>query len=283
MTYDPSKYADLSYSTEWLVRAAATNRAFLDLKSPRDPRVLQAIGRVDRRRFLDDTVVTLNHAQAEDLDRLAATLFAIQGAESSRIIIPGSKPGPTANDLRISAIKTLRNLTVASVPVRELAYNDVPYPIGYEMSCSQPSLVAFMDDVLDLQPGYNILEVGAGCGYHAAVTAELIGKDGRLTTVEIVPGLAVKAARNLREYENVNVLDADGSRGYAQNSPYDRIYFTAGSKRFDPFYLINQLNEGGILLYPDDKAFNLLRRKGNEFSREQFGNVVFTPLTGENA
>ena len=104
-------------------------------------------------------------------------------------------------------------------------YYDGPIPIGYDATCSMPSLVALMADMLDLKKGLNVLEIGTGCGYSAALTTHLI-KPGKLTTVEIVPELAEMGKKNLEKHfgslENkIQVVEGDGSVGFNENAPYD--------------------------------------------------------------
>ncbi|MBI4020657.1 MAG: protein-L-isoaspartate O-methyltransferase [Candidatus Aenigmarchaeota archaeon] len=181
-----------------------------------------------------------------------------------------------------AAFSLMGSLETFNVSPRALAYNDITLPIGYDQRCSKPSLVAFMNDILDLHDGHTVLEIGAGCGYHAAVTRELIGASGRLTTVEIVPELAKKAAGNLKGYRNLDVVEGSGSSGYAKAAPYDRIYLTAGVKiyGFDERVFLDQMNtDDGAFLYPDPTAFNLARYEKGTLRRKrlQIG-LSFVPL-----
>lgn len=148
-----------------------------------------------------------------------------------------------------------------------MAYNDTTLPVGYDQKCSRPSLVALMTDLLDIMPDHNVLEIGTGCGYHAAITRQLAS---RITTVEIIPQLANASRINLEGYGNIEVVCCDGSRGYPNNSPYDRIYLTPGAKG-DIRHLAGQLREDGKILYPDQEAFNLLTYHNGTFRRERFG------------
>jgi len=169
-------------------------------------------------------------------------------------------------------------------------YYDGPIPIGYDATCSMPSLVALMADMLDLKKGLNVLEIGTGCGYSAALTTHLI-KPGKLTTVEIVPELAEMGKKNLEKHfgslENkIQVVEGDGSVGFNENAPYDRIYLTAAPdiRTFKPEKLLSQLATPGILLFPETTthALYVYKKTKTETKIEPFFGVVFVPLQGEN-
>lgn len=174
------------------------------------------------------------------------------------------------------------------------AYFDRPVDIGYGQTCSQPSMVAFMCDILELKEGMKVLEVGSGCGYHAAITSHLIGQGGFLTTLEYIPELARMARKNLRRHfgsklvKMVEVVQGDGSVGYPKNGPYDRIYLTAGIslKSFDPLVLAKQLNsDGGILIFPEGEGF-LFKQvyvKRKLVMEKSYERVSFVPLRGKNS
>ncbi len=187
----------------------------------------------------------------------------------------------------ISAMRKADRALFAPPSAKDV-YADVPLPIGNQQTCSQPSMVAAMAALLELSPGLKTLEVGAGCGYSAAVTAELISPGGSLYSVELIPELAASAKRNLGKLSfdaQVNVLEGDGSVGLPENSPFDRIYLTAGiGPFFDEALLIRQLNEGGILLYPESHGdmFKVKKIDG-DLTRERFHGVAFVFLRGRNS
>jgi len=173
-------------------------------------------------------------------------------------------------------------------------YSDEALSIGYEQTCSQPSMVAFMCDVLDLKEGMNVLEIGSGCGYHAAVTSHIISQSGFLTTLEYIPQLVNMAEKNLRRHfghgldERLKVVNGDGSIGFRQNSLYDRIYLTAGVKlgHFDHSILVAQLNpENGILLFPQESGslFREIYENGSIVSEDAYAGICFVPLKGKNS
>ncbi len=200
--------------------------------------------------------------------------------------IPDEEETLTAISASAQALKVSR---------KDLAYNDEALSIGYGQTCSQPSMVAFMADALDLKPGMKILEIGTGCGYHAAVTAELIGTTGKVYSLEYLPELADLAEENLKKHfglryqKMVTVIKGDGSTGLPEQAPFDAIYLTAGVKleHFEPGILAQQLKlPGGILLYPEEDGLmvkEIYGQYGNIKDIQFYRRVFFVPLRGENA
>jgi protein-L-isoaspartate(D-aspartate) O-methyltransferase len=177
--------------------------------------------------------------------------------------------------------------------LRSQAYLDMPLPIGYGQTISAPHMVAMMCELLELEAGHIVLEVGAGCGYHAAVISEIIApkkaeKPGHIYTIEIVEKLAETARRNLEETSyssRVTVIVGDGSLGLPEHAPYDRILVTAAAPDVPP-PLIEQLKPGGIIVIPIGEAYayqtlRVLRKKPNGTVRwEDLFGVAFVPLRG---
>ncbi len=145
---------------------------------------------------------------------------------------------------------------VAKVPRHEFvptemqpyAYLDGPLPIGFGKTISQPFMVALMTDVLDLRRSDIVLELGTGLGYQAAVLAEL---SGRLFSVEIIEELASAARQNLlrQGYKNIEIRVGDGSRGWPEHAPFDKILVAAGAELIPPT-LLQQLKPGGKMVLP---------------------------------
>ncbi len=171
--------------------------------------------------------------------------------------------------------------------VRNYAYEDRPVPIGFNQTCSQPSMVAFMLDKLDIKPGDKILEIGAGCGYAAAIASCLCAPNGSVYASEIIPELANFMHTNLAGYlERVTILAEDGSEGFGQYAPFDRIFISAGvaSNKFNRNVLLDQLVEGGILLYPETYGNKfLIKKESSGLVNETFFGVSFVPLRGKNS
>lgn len=169
--------------------------------------------------------------------------------------------------------------------IRSRSYDDTPLPIGQGQTISAPHMVAIMCDILDLQKGMNVLEVGGGSGYHAAVMAEIIGPEGHVYSVERVPELVSRAREALKRAGilNVTVVEGDGSNGLPEHAPYDRISVAATAPAV-PEPLKDQLKVGGKLVIPVGVGYQelLLVTRKNGFVVEEKMGVVFVPLIGEH-
>ena len=164
------------------------------------------------------------------------------------------------------------------------AYKDHPLPIGEGQTISQPYVVALMTQALTITPGQKVLEIGTGAGYQAAVLAELTGN---VYTIEILPGLAQKAAQRLQAlgYASVKVKCGDGYAGWEEYAPFDFIIITCAADHVPP-PLLKQLKMGGKLIMPLGGAFftqdlTLVTKKedGNEVT--SITGVAFVPMTGK--
>lgn len=167
----------------------------------------------------------------------------------------------------------------------DLAYRDHPLPIDYGQTISQPYIVAWMTELLELKPGEKVLEIGTGSGYQAAVLAEL--DDVEVYTIEIVPELAEIAAKRLDElgYSAVEVRQADGYYGWPEYAPFDAIIVTAAPDHLPP-PLVEQLTEGGRLVIPIGppggyQSLWKFVKEGGDVTAYNMGGVRFVPFTGE--
>ncbi|HTW70369.1 MAG TPA: protein-L-isoaspartate(D-aspartate) O-methyltransferase [Acetobacteraceae bacterium] len=144
-------------------------------------------------------------------------------------------------------LKVPRHLFVPQ-PLMQVAYEDAPLPIGFNKTISQPFIAALMSDLLEPEPHETVLEVGTGLGYHAAVLAELAN---RIYSVEIVEEFAAEAEARLQQmgYSTIEIRVGDGSRGWADHAPYDKIMVTAAADKPPPA-LLQQLKPGGRMVLP---------------------------------
>jgi protein-L-isoaspartate(D-aspartate) O-methyltransferase len=169
--------------------------------------------------------------------------------------------------------------------LRERAYGDHPLPIGDGQTISQPYMVGKMTELLRLDGTQKVLEIGTGSGYQAAVLGEL---SARVCTVERIPKLA-KRAREILEllgYSNVWVRVANGTLGWPDEAPFDRILVAAGAPSVPP-PLIDQLAEGGCMVMPVGEAttqvLHLIEKRDGEMRMTEHAGCVFVKLVGKYA
>jgi protein-L-isoaspartate(D-aspartate) O-methyltransferase len=183
------------------------------------------------------------------------------------------------------------------LPENMQAYSavDTPLPIGFGQTVSAPHMVSIMNEALQLEVGHKVLEVGAGCGWHAATLAEIVAPSGapssergHVYTVEIVQELADFARKNILKAgygDRVTITCGDGSLGYVEKAPYDRVLVTAAAPDV-PKPLIEQLKPNGIMLVPVGNAslfqnlMKITKADGDKIRQESLGGVAFVPLTG---
>ncbi|MDP6156144.1 MAG: protein-L-isoaspartate O-methyltransferase [Candidatus Thermoplasmatota archaeon] len=169
----------------------------------------------------------------------------------------------------------------------EKAYEDSPQRIGHGQTISAPHMVAIMCEELKLDKGMNVLEIGGGGGYHAAVVGEIVGDGGSVLSAEIVEELAERAGANIKKTgldDRVTIVAGDGVKVAIDRGKFDRIYLAAAAPDISEI-LIKCLNDGGILLMPvGAKYFSELTRyekKGDDVKISHLGGCAFVPLTGE--
>jgi protein-L-isoaspartate(D-aspartate) O-methyltransferase len=167
---------------------------------------------------------------------------------------------------------------------RHMAYADRPVPIGEGQTISQPYIVALMTYHLHLNPADEVLEIGTGSGYQAAVLAELAKK---VYSIEIIEQLARTAQERLRAlgYTNVWVKCGDGFYGWKEYAPYDAIIVTCAAPSI-PQRLVEQLKEGGRMILPlggepFHQSLTVLTKRKGRIEKQRITDVVFVPMTGE--
>jgi protein-L-isoaspartate(D-aspartate) O-methyltransferase len=168
--------------------------------------------------------------------------------------------------------------------LRETAYEDRPLPIGFGQTVSAPHMVAMMTSALQLQEGDNVLEVGTGVGYHAAIAKAVVGDSGHVTSVEFLPELVQLARKNLKTAKiKVDVHEGDGYNGWAKDAPYDAVYVTCAIPDV-PEALVEQLKEGGHFVAPLGITRCQLmagRKVDGELELEDLGPCLFVNAQGE--
>jgi len=165
--------------------------------------------------------------------------------------------------------------------LQDVAYANIPLPIGHGKTISQPFIVALMTDLLDLQEDDRVLEIGTGLGYQAAILAELVEQ---VYTVEIIEELGLEAAERLGDagYGNIQVKIGDGGQGWPENGAYDKVIVTAAPELVPPA-LIEQLRPGGRLVIPagleDQQQLMLMEKEmTGRMSSTEIIPVVFSRL-----
>ncbi len=170
--------------------------------------------------------------------------------------------------------------------LRSKAYANRPLPIGYGQTISQPYIVALMTDLLELEAGDVVLEIGTGSGYQAAILSRLVE---RVFSIEIIPELAESASARLQRlgFENVEVKNSDGYYGWLEHGPFDAIIVTAAISHIPP-PLVKQLKPGGILMIPVGPSFqvqqlSMVRKSADDvLTTRQILPVRFVPFTGKH-
>jgi protein-L-isoaspartate(D-aspartate) O-methyltransferase len=184
--------------------------------------------------------------RAEDLEVLREDMLAViaAGAFALRDTI-----GKNAFDERVmTAMGKVPRHEFVPIELQPYAYANVPLPIGFEKTISQPFIVALMTDLLDIKADESVLEIGTGLGYQAAILAQLARK---VYSVEIIEELGQKAKQRLRQQgcSNVELKIANGYHGWSEHAPFDKVIVTAAPDLIPP-PLIHQLKAGGKMVIP---------------------------------
>ena len=191
-----------------------------------------------------------------------------------------------ARDIRsprvLEAMRRVPRHEFVPAPLRRSAYQDSPLPIGHDQTISQPYIVAYMTDALDLDGTERVLEIGTGSGYQAAVLGELVKE---VYTIEIVVPLADRARQTLARlgYKNVHVRTGNGYLGWPEQAPFDRVMVTAAPDDVPPA-LVEQLKVGGLMAIPVGvgvQELRILRRTSSGLETLRTLPVRFVPMTGK--
>lgn len=159
--------------------------------------------------------------------------------------------------------------------LREYAYEDIALEIGNLQTISQPSTIAFILSLLELQDNQSILEIGSGSGYLLALISE-VSKNSQIYGVERINALVEKSKVNLKNYPNIKLFHEDGSEGLKEYAPYDRIIISASKQEF-PYNLTKQLKENGIIVSSVKNSLFYFK-KNNPDEIIEFSGFVFVPF-----
>jgi protein-L-isoaspartate(D-aspartate) O-methyltransferase len=202
-----------------------------------------------------------------------------------RLIMELRQGGVTDADV-LSAIERVPREAFVPDIFKDRAYDNAPLPIGEGQTISQPLIVGLMTQALELSKRHKVLEIGTGSGYQTAILARLCR---RVYTIERIRPLYDGAMAVLQDLQVRNVTGkvGDGSRGWPEQAPFDRIIVTAAAPVY-PQVLADQLAEGGILVVPverglDDQELLKIRRTPDGFSEEDLAPVRFVPLISDRA
>jgi protein-L-isoaspartate(D-aspartate) O-methyltransferase len=166
---------------------------------------------------------------------------------------------------------------------KDAVFADRAAPIGHGQTISQPYMVALMTHRLEVQAGHKVLEVGTGSGYHTAILAQLAGE---VYSVERVKPLLDAAFERLMGLgiRNVHFRYSDGTLGWKEQGPYDRVIITAGAPELPKKLLLDQLKDGGVAVLPvgpaDEQMLVVVRRKGEGFEQQEVVPCRFVKLIG---
>ena len=182
----------------------------------------------------------------------------------------------------MNAMSTVPRHKYVPVELQLYAYEDSPLPIGYDKTISQPFMVALMTDLLEVESQHRVLEVGTGLGYQAAILAEFCAN---VYSIEFIKELALQARSRLKRdgySEKITLEIGDGSRGWPEHAPYDRIIVTAAPDLI-PLPLLNQLAPGGRMVIPaglpeSQKLLVVERAEGGAISTREVLEVRFSEL-----
>lgn len=191
-------------------------------------------------------------------------------------------PGGIRDSRVIEAMGRVPRHAFVSQGMEDQAYLDRPLPIGMGQTISQPLMVAIMTESLALCGTERVLEIGTGSGYQAAILAELVRE---VFTIERIKDLSIRARKILYRlrYENIKLRIGDGTLGWPEEAPFDRIVVTAGAPSV-PEELMKQLADGGRLVIPvggeDVQILDIISRSGEEFHKHSITACRFVKLVG---
>lgn len=211
-------------------------------------------------------------------------LFGGNGYDSLRRRLAEELAGQGIRDERVlEAVRCIPRHLFVPEEMADQAYENHPVAIGQGQTISQPYMVACMSQALELQGGEKVLEVGSGSGYQTAVLKAL---NADVYTIERLPELSDRARGNVERagFAGVHYRVGDGSRGWPEEAPFDRVIVTAGAPTM-PVSLVEQLREGGSMVIPvggeEEQELLLVRRENGRVTREKICSCIFVKLWGD--
>lgn len=192
--------------------------------------------------------------------------------------------GYLKTDSIIEAFECVSRIEFVPEDLELEAEADVALPIGHGQTISQPLVVAFMLELMDPKKGQKILDVGSGSGWTTALLANIVGKEGKIIAVEKIGELKEFGQKNADKYGFVkngiaSFYNADGSKGFSEEAPFDRILVSASADGEIPEALKSQLKVGGKMVMPIRNSIVYLEKEGeNKFYKEEFPGFTFVPL-----
>jgi protein-L-isoaspartate(D-aspartate) O-methyltransferase len=219
--------------------------------------------------------------RAEDLEILREQMLAVIAAIAFEM---RDAIGKSALDERVMmAMGKVPRHEFVPIELQPYAYANIPLPIGFEKTISQPFIVALMTDLLDIKTDDSVLEIGTGLGYQAAILAQLARK---VYSVEIIEELGQNAKQRLRQQgcNNVELKIANGYHGWSEHAPFDKMIVTAAPDLIPPL-LIHQLKAGGKMVIPaglpNMQRLILAEKLANgRMTMKEILSVRFSPLEG---
>lgn len=186
----------------------------------------------------------------------------------------------------IGAFKKIERADFVLEELKSSAYLDGALPIGYGQTISQPLVVAFMLEILELKKGDKILEIGAGSGWQTALIANIIGKRGKIYSIERIPELYDFAKNNISKYNFlekgiVKLILGDGSKGYKEESPYDKIISGASADEIPEAWLAQLKINGRVVAPIKNSIFAFDKTSKNKFRKKEYFGFSFVPLIHE--
>jgi protein-L-isoaspartate(D-aspartate) O-methyltransferase len=200
---------------------------------------------------------------ADDFDVLRRHMLAEIAAGALHVSSVIGKP--TLDERVMAAMGRVARHEFVPVELQAYAYANIPLPIGFDKTVSQPFIVALMTDLLDIGPGDSVLEIGTGLGYHAAVLAQLAAK---VYSIEVVEELALQAKQRLQRQgcSNVELRTGNGYHGWSEHAPFDKVLVAAAPDLIPP-PLLQQLKAGGKMVVPaglpDAQQLMFVEKDGN--------------------